>query len=212
MADRFKELSVQDLLARMATRDPVPGGGSAAALAGAMGSALLHMVVELTSGGDKAPDRDRELTEIGAEAAAWQSEFLRLAEADAAAYATVIEARRLPRSTERERTARTAQITGATREATMAPLETARRAAQLLELAERLAPMGNRNAVSDVGVGALLATAALRGAILNVRINLPFLAQDDPLREEAAAEVERLLHGLEAREAAVRAAVEERLA
>ena len=211
MDDRLTDLSVRDLVERLATNDPIPGGGSASALAGAMGAALVQMVVALTIGRPSAAEHGATLIEIAESALAAQSDLLRLAELDAAAYAAVVAARRLPRDTERERQARDVQVTAATREATMAPLETARAAAGVLGLAERLAPIGNRQAISDVGVGAQLAATAMRGAALNVRINLPHLPADEPLRVEAAAVVDEVLTALDAREAALRRAVEERL-
>ena len=211
MDDRLTDLSVRDLVERLATNDPIPGGGSASALAGAMGAALVQMVVALTAGRPASAEHEAALAEIAESAVGAQSDLLRLAELDAAAYDAVVTARRLPRGTDRERQAREVQVAAATREATMAPLETARSAANVLGLAERLAPLGNRHAISDVGVGALLAATAMRGAALNVRINLPHLAADEPLRAEAAAELAKLLGHLDAREAAVRRAVEERL-
>lgn len=210
--ERLAELGLETFLVRLSSRDPVPGGGSAAALAGAMGAALIHMVVELTAGRRGSEADETVLAEVGGAAAGWQSELLRLAELDAAAYDAVIRARRLPRATDLEIQARDVQVAAAVREATRVPLEVVRRAAEVLALAERLAPMGHRTAISDVGVGALLAVAAMRGAALNVGINLPSLPDHDPLHEEASAQVERLLEGLDRREAAVRAAVEERLA
>jgi formiminotetrahydrofolate cyclodeaminase len=98
-------------------------------------------------------------------------------------------------------------MTGAAR----VPLRTAIVAAEVLELAERMAPIGNRNAVSDAGVAALLAAAALRGALLNVRINLPYLPADDPLRISAAGEISRLEALAAARERAAMSAVDARL-
>ncbi len=211
MDDRLTEMTVRELVERLATDEPVPGGGSAAALTGAMGAALIQMVVELTVGRPTADGHDSELGQIGSNAAGSQSELLRLAEADATAYASVIAARRLSRGTERERESRRVQVDAAMRDATRAPLETARRAVGVFELAEALAPIGNRNAVSDIGVAGLLAAAALRGAALNVRINLPFLSEDEPLRDEAAREIEQLLTGLEDRERTLQAAVAERM-
>ena len=102
---------------------------------------------------------------------------------------------------------RRVQIVAAVREATEAPLEVARRAAQVLDLAERLAPMGNRNAMSDVGVAGLLAATALRGAAMNVEINLPSLPHDDPLRGEATEALGGLLADLDDRDRALRSAV-----
>lgn len=211
MDERLTDLSTRELIERLATSDPVPGGGSAAALAGAMAAALVHMVVALSAGRATAADHEEELGEVGDAAVAAQSDLLRLAELDAAAYAAVVAARRLPRETDLERRAREVQIAGATREATMAPLETVRRAADVLALAERLAPIGNRNAVSDAGVAALLAAAAMRGGALNVRINLPYLPADDELRSEVPDRLQGMLENLDARERAVRDAVEGRL-
>ena len=207
----LNDLPAPELIERMATGDPIPGGGSAAALAGAMGAGLLRMVVALTSGRPAAAEDETELTEIAMGAANCQSELLNLVELDAVAYDGVIRARRLPRGTELERDARAVQVTAAIREATRAPLQTARLAEQVLSLAERLAPIGSRNAISDAGVGALLAVAALRGAVLNVQINLPYLDADDALRTIAIDELERVLSGLDERERAIREQVEGQL-
>jgi len=210
MDSRLSELTVQELLERLATKDPVPGGGSAAALGGAMGAALVQMVVALTAGRPAAAANEDALKEIQLRGATLTSELLRLSELDAAAYAAVVTARRLPRETEVEQLARTRQIEAATREATAIPLEVTRRADEVLALAERVAPIGNRNAVSDVGVAALLAAAAMRGAAMNVRTNLPYLPASEPLRDEAAREVDRLLADIDERERRIRGAVMER--
>lgn len=209
MDERLVDLSTRDLVARLATSDPVPGGGSAAALAGAMGAALVRMVVELTTGRPAAEAHESELTEVAIAAAQFQSELLSLADADAAAYAAVVAARRLPKDGEREREARRVQLDAALREAIRIPLATARAAAEVLALAERLVPIGNRNAISDVGVAALMAVTALRGAALNVEINLPYL--DDRLGSEAASELGALMASVDARAEAVRTGVAERL-
>lgn len=211
MDEPITDLPARELIERLASGEPIPGGGSASALTGAMGAALVQMVVALTRGRPAAAEFEPGLTEIAVAAANCQSELVNLADLDALAYAAVVSARRLPKETERERQARDVQVAAATREATRAPMQTARMAAAVLELAERLAPMGNRNAVSDVGVAALLAAAAIRGAALNVRINLPYLDAAEPLHDEAAGEVDRLLAGLDERERAIRAAVEARL-
>jgi len=212
MDQRLTDLPIRDFVARLATGSPVPGGGSAAALAGALGAALVHMVVELTSGRPAAEGHEDLLADLRLAAATTQSELLRLVEVDAAAYDAVIRGRRLPRDTEREREARRVAIDAATRDATRIPLETARHAATVIDLAERLVPIANRNAISDLAVGAQLAATAVRGATHNVRINVAFLPDDEPLRGSALAEVERLLAELPDREHAVVAAVEERMA
>jgi methenyltetrahydrofolate cyclohydrolase len=209
-ADRLNDLPARELIERLASSDPIPGGGSASALAGAMGSALVRMVVALSVGRPAAEGNETELTEIATGAAQCQSELLNLAQLDAVAYDAVVQARRLPKSTDLERRARAVQVGAAVREATRAPLEVARMAERVLGLAERLAPIGNRNAISDVGVGALLAAAALRGAVLNVRINLPGV-DDEDLRARATEECARFLESLDDRERALRLAVDARL-
>lgn len=211
MDERLTDLTARRLVERLATSDPVPGGGSAAALTGAMGAALVHMVVELSTGRPAAEEHEGALAEIGTAAAAAQSELLALAERDAVAYDAVVRARRLPRGSDAEQRARDDRLTAAMREATRVPLETARVAGQVFELAEILAPIGSRNAISDVGVAALLASAALRGAALNVEINLPYLAPDEPLRDDAAQAIASLLAAIDRREHAVRVAVAERM-
>lgn len=211
MDTRLGELTLDAFIGKLGSDAPAPGGGSASALAGAMAASLVQMVVALTSGRAGGEVAENDLRELGLAAAGFQSELLQLVDTDAAAYASVIAARRLPRATDRERELRRVQIDAAVREATRAPLTIAQRAEAVLKLAERLAPIGNRNAISDAGVAGLLATAALRGAALNVQINLPYLPEEEPLRRDAARRVDELLDGLEVREAALRAAVAERL-
>ena len=211
MQDRLSELPARELLERLSTSAPIPGGGSAAALAGAMGAALVHMVVELTAGRPAAAEHEASLDALRADAARLRDELLELAEVDALAYEGVVMARRLPRDSDAERAEREERIAAATRDATLAPLRTARAGATILELAERLAPIGNRNAITDAGVGGMLAATAIRGAALNVLINLPSLAADDALGGSAAAEVRELLDGLAERERALRQVVEGRM-
>ena len=211
MHDRLSELSVRDLLERLSSSAPIPGGGSASALAAAMGASLVHMVVQLTAGRPAAAQHEPALARIGTDAARLRDELIGLAELDAAAYAGVVAARRLPRDSEAERAERETRVAAATHDATAAPLAAAQASATVLKLAEQVAPIGNRNAISDAGVAGSLAASALRGAALNVRINLPYLATDDPLGPAAAAEIRDLLGGLDERELALRRTVDERM-
>jgi formiminotetrahydrofolate cyclodeaminase len=190
--DRLAELPVRELIGRLASKAPTPGGGSAAALAGAMGAALVEMVGELTLGRTSPQVDEATVREILSAATARRTELLELAELDASAYDAVVAARRLPRETDGQRADRATRIAEATREATRIPLSVAESAADVLRLAERIAPLGNPNAVSDAGVAAQLASASVRGALLNVRINLPSLAADDPLRGEAGGRIGEL--------------------
>lgn len=176
-----------------------------------MAASLVGMVVELTRGRPDAEDAADELEAIGAAAGSLREELLGLTDIDADAYRAVVTARRLPKDSEEQRHARSERITEATREATRAPLRIAQAAAATMVLAERVAPIGNPNAVSDVGVAALLAVASVRGAALNVRINLPYLPGDDPLRADAGLAVEQLTSNLEARASAIHRLVEDRI-
>jgi len=208
---RLTNLTVRDLTERLARSDPVPGGGSVAALAGAMGAALVAMVAELTSGRPDYAEHEATIAELRSAALERLALLLTLAEEDATAYESVVRARRMPKESEPQREARAAALRGAMLDAARVPLRTAVVAAEVLELAERMAPIGNRKAVSDAGVAALLAAAALRGAVLNVRINLPYLPADDPLRISATGEISRLEAMATARERAALGAVDARL-
>ena len=207
----LNDLPAPELIERMATGDPIRAAAARPRSPARWAAGLLRMVVALTSGRPAAAGDEKELTEIAIGAATCQSELLNLVELDAVAYDGVIRARRLPRGTDIERQARAVQVAAATREATRAPLQTARLAEQVLKLAERTrADRESQRAISDAGVGALLAVAALRGAVLNVQINLPYLARTTPCAI-ATDEVERLLNGLDDREHAIREQVEGQL-
>jgi formiminotetrahydrofolate cyclodeaminase len=210
-ATHLGELTVNDLLERLASSAPIPGGGSASALAAAVGAGLVAMVASLTVGRAEYADAEPMATQIGGAALAVRDELVELADRDSHAYDQVVQARRMPRETDEQKAARSATLSRAIQLAAEIPLRTAHVAAQALELAAQIAPIGNRNAVSDAGVAALLAAAAVRGAILNVRINLPYLAPDTVLRREGPAELERLESETLEQERAALAAVAERL-
>ena len=208
---RLIDLTFDALTERMASSDPVPGGGSAAALAGAMGAALVAMVAALTSGRPEYAEHEATVSVMRADALSRRGLLLELAEQDATAYESVVRARHMPKDSKADRDSRATALRGAMLDAARVPLRTAAVAAEVLELAERIAPIGNRNAVSDAGVAAQLAAAALRGALLNVRINLPYLAADEPLRLSAPGEIRRLETLAAQREGAALQAVDARL-
>ncbi len=208
---QLAQLAVRELLARLSSSDPVPGGGSAAALAGAMGASLVSMVAALTVGRAEYAEADAMARQIGEAAGTLRAELVDLAERDSGAYQAFVSARRLPRETDEQRAARARAMGTAIALAAEVPLRTARVASQALELARRIAPIGNRNAVSDAGVAAQLTSAAVRGAILNVRINLPLLPEDAPMRLSAPNELTRLEREAANLEAAALADVATRL-
>jgi formiminotetrahydrofolate cyclodeaminase len=186
------DLPVRELAAALSSSAPVPGGGSAAAIAGALGASLVAMVAALTAGRPGYEAVDAEAQAIGGQAAGLRDRLLDLAERDSDAYDAVMRARRLPRESDEEKSARKRAMGESFVMAASVPLDTARTAEQVLQLAARIAPIGNPNAASDAGVAAQLASAAIRGAILNVRINLPYLPAGTELAATAPAEIARL--------------------
>jgi formiminotetrahydrofolate cyclodeaminase len=206
------ELTVRDLTERLASRAPTPGGGSASALGGALGAALVEMVCELTVGRPEYEDVDPIARQIGAAAGELRVALLDAAQEDATAYEAVAEARRLPRETDEEKAARKAAIAEASVAATEVPLRVVRLALDVLDVAARMAPIGNRNAVSDAGVAALFAAAAARGAALNVTINLPALPEDHPLRRDGARRLAEMDAAVAQRESEALSAVRQRIA
>lgn len=173
------DLAAHDLLDRLASTDPTPGGGSAAAWAGATGAALVAMVsgMEKTRTGDPA-ERAR-LDGVRARVGEAGQELRRLVDEDAAAYDAVMAAYRLPKQTDEEKAARKASIGQALERATDVPLRTAVHCLTVLQAAVDAAADGNPNALSDALTGGALAWAGLRGALANVRINT---REDDPAR------------------------------
>ena len=168
----FAELSLQGFLDALASDAPTPGGGTAAATAGAMGASLTKMVAALTLSKEKyaaSHDAVRPIAEAGELA---RAEFLELASEDSAAYDEVVAARRSPKDTDAQKAARAHRIALANRRAAEVPMRTARAAVRLLAALPELAEKGNPNAVSDVGAASLLLDACVEGALLNVGINL----------------------------------------
>jgi formiminotetrahydrofolate cyclodeaminase len=169
-------------LERLSSSAPTPGGGAAAALGAATGAALVEMVVNLTVGKSAYVEHEPHVQPIGEQARALRLRALELAAADEAAFDRVMAAYGLPRQTAEEKAARSAAIQAATVEAARPPLEIAEVAARVIELAAALPGRSNRNVLSDVGVAAALAGAALESAAINVEVNLGAL-KDEGVRE-----------------------------
>lgn len=168
----FTDLPVSQFLDALASKEPVPGGGSGAALAGALGAALVSMVANLTIGKKGYEAVEQDMKEVLARSEAIRAELPQLLEADTRAYSEVMAAYRLPRGTEAEKQAREAAMQERLKGAAEVPLRIAKRCAQVVAIALPAAQKGNKWAVSDAGVGALLGEAAMRSALLNVDINL----------------------------------------
>jgi len=189
------ERSVQALLDELAEGTATPGGGTAAALAGAMGAALLGMVCRLTIGRPRFADVELELRAALDEAEHLRARLLELADADREAFDAVMAAYRLPRKTAQECEVRRAAIQKAMKEATRVPLATARACAAVIRLAHRVIPKVNPNAVGDGRVAALLAKAGLQGAQLNVTLNLTQIA-DSEFVKVSEEELKQITAGL----------------
>lgn len=172
--------SLSGFVGAVASPSPVPGGGSVAALAGALAAALTQMVAGLTIGKKKYAAVDAEMRDIAVRATGLVNSLSALVARDADAYAQVTEAYKLPQEPEAAATARREAVTAALLGAAQVPLATARACADVAALTVVVAARGNTNAASDAGVAALLADAACRGAMLNVRINVAALDDRTP--------------------------------
>jgi len=155
-----------------------PGGGSVAALAGALSAALCSMVASLTSAKQGMEDSKESMAVTGARAQSLKDWFLAAVDADTDAFDAVLAAIRMPRKTPEDVANRTEAMAAANLGATLVPLEVMERSVQALELALITAADGNPNSVSDAGVAGICAVAAAEGASLNVRINLGSLVGD----------------------------------
>jgi formiminotetrahydrofolate cyclodeaminase len=202
MSERpLAEFALLDLLDAFASNEPVPGGGSASALAGAVGASLLLMVADMTKTRTAAPEETADLADAAARLRPRREELTELVDRDSEAYQAVVAAYKLPKESEAEKEARRLAIEAAMREATEVPLETMRVCQQALRGAVIVAAAGNPRAGSDVGVGVELLIAAVRGARMNVDANLASLSdaayvsrvatERDVLVADAEADAER---------------------
>jgi methenyltetrahydrofolate cyclohydrolase len=186
--------TVRDYLDALASDAPAPGGGSAAALVGAMGAALVSMVANFTVGRPRYRDVEGEVRGALEAAEGARVRLLALMTEDEEAYSAYGAAARLPRGTEEEQAARREALQSALRAAAGPPLAMAGVCRQVLDLARLVAERGNPRLASDAGVAALLAEAALRASAINVRVNLVAL-HDAAFVAQTEAELNRLLEG-----------------
>ncbi|MGV9773646.1 cyclodeaminase/cyclohydrolase family protein [Streptosporangium sp. NPDC003464] len=182
----MRDQTIGDFLDRLAGRVPAPGGGASAALHGAQAAALLGMVARY-SDGPKHAEHGQVINRILAEADALRDHALQLAEDDAAAFTAVTDSYRLPKATDEEKAARSAAIAGALAAAAVPPAGTVAAARRLVELAEELLPIGNRNVITDVAAAAEAARAAATTARVNIEINLAGI-KDEEVRAGLAAQ------------------------
>jgi glutamate formiminotransferase/formiminotetrahydrofolate cyclodeaminase len=191
----------------LASAAAVPGGGSAAAYAGAMGAALAAMVGRIAA----RKEASEATTALITEADNLRADFIRLVDDDSAAYLHVSEAMKMPKATDEEKNARTERLQSALLAASRVPLEIAMTSRRLLDLCERTVERAAPATVSDVGVGAFLAETALRGAALNVMINLASL-KDAAQVKVLSEDLDRAVDGAEEQRKRITDFVESRIA
>ena len=166
-----EEKKICEYLEVLSSKAPVPGGGGASALAGALGNALGQMVVNLTVGKKKYAEVEEEMQEYLEHLKTMQQEFLHLSDRDAEVFAPLAECYRLPSATLEEKEHKETVMEEKLLDASMVPVEIMEKALELLEILDVLADKGSRMAVSDVGVAVQFTRTALLGAVMNVYIN-----------------------------------------
>jgi glutamate formiminotransferase/formiminotetrahydrofolate cyclodeaminase len=184
-------MRVTDFADLLSTDSPAPGGGSVAALCGALSGALAAMVGALTHGKKGYEKVFDEVKEIGDQGQKLKEIFLQDVDRDTEAFNRVMAAARLPKKTDEDKAARESAMQDANKAATLVPLDVLRRAWEAAQAARRIVEKGNKNSVSDGGVAALTARAAAEGAFLNVMINLPGIADKD-FRSKTLKEAEEI--------------------
>ena len=199
----MQDMNVRELIELTASNAPAPGGGAIAALSGAFGAALAAMVGSLTLGKKGYEDAQKEMAEMSDKGKNLAKKLLAAMDEDANSFNGYMAALGMPKGTEEEKTIRRAAMQDALKSASLVPLNTAKTAAEVFPLAEAAVKSGNRNAVTDGLVAAMMARAAVLGALLNVKINLGSIKDEafvqelqaacGALQEEAIAAEQRIL-------------------
>ena len=189
---KLAEMNVTEFAKVLASDAPAPGGGSTAALEGALGAALTAMVCRLTEGKKAFADQREAILEVMAKAEALQAQFLDVMDRDTDAFLVVSNAFAMPKATDEEKAARSAAIQKGLEGCTATPFEMMELAAQTIELTESLLGRFNTASASDLGVGALSLRTAVQGAWLNVLINIGSLKNKE-LAEDYRAKGQALV-------------------
>ena len=188
----LKDTSIELFLDDLASRKPTPSGGSAAAVMGAMGAALVSMVCNLTIGRTQYRDFEEELKSVLTKAEELRRDLIKMIEEDMQAFDAVMRAYRMPRLTKDETATRAQVIQTALKTATLVPMRCCRACREVIILGRVVGDKGNRNVVSDAGVATVAAYAALRSAALNVFTNAKVIT-DRIFAEKQLVELEQLL-------------------
>lgn len=188
----YNEMKIDEFIAVLASKEPVPGGGGASALVGAVGTALGNMVGSLTLGKKKYADVEEDIIALKSKADALQSELLELIQADAECFTPLSEAYGLPKGTEEEIAYRNKVMEEALALACSVPLKIMEACCRAIDITDEFAKKGSRLAISDAGVSATMLRAALFGASLNVSINTQ-LIKNREYASELDARAEEML-------------------
>ena len=186
--------SMKSFLDELASSAPTPGGGSVAALSGALGAALISMVSNLTIGKEKYASVQDEITALLDESEKLRVSLDDLFQEDVEAYTRLSQTMKMPRETEEQKNVRATAMQKALKDASDVPMRIAEKCVEVMDLCRPAAEKGNINAVSDVGVGILMAEAGLRSAALNVLINLGMI-KDETFVNESRDKLGKLLSG-----------------
>jgi len=208
---RFRDMTIEAFIRLLASSDPVPGGGSASAVAGAIGAALVAMVAALSEGRPRYAAHAGTHARAGAEGKRLADQFLTLADEDSIAYGRFAAAMRLPRETDAERASRSAALRAAARSAAEVPFRCVAACRELVAAGESLAGRSNANASSDLAVAANLGEAAARGAAENVLVNLP-ARDDEAVAAQMTEQADAILHEVQELADRTREVVASRLA
>ena len=188
----IESMTIQEFLDVLSSKEPVPGGGGASALAGALGNALGQMVSNLTIGKKKYALVEDEIKELAERMKGIQGQFTQLADQDAKVFAPLAKCYSLPSGTEEEKAYKAEVMEARLLDASLVPMEIMEKAAEMLEIMDILADKGSRMAVSDVGVGVQFIRTALLGAVMNVYINTKSMKNREKA-EEMNEKAERLI-------------------
>lgn len=190
---KFSELTLKEYMSQLAAGTPIPGGGGAAALAGALGAALASMTANFTVGREKFAADEEEAQELLGVMDSARAKLLSLIDEDAQAFSKLIEGYKMPKVTPEETAARVRVIRSAAKESAEVPMEVSRLMVDVLGAAAKLVTIGNPNVLSDAACSVLFARAAMRCAVYNVRINLE-LTKDPVYIREMEEELRLLQH------------------
>jgi methenyltetrahydrofolate cyclohydrolase len=202
--------AIEEFLDRLASKDPTPGGGSAAAIMGAMGAALVSMVCNVTFGKKGYDSAEPELREVCAKSEALRRRLTGMVAEDVAAFGELMAAYKMPKDNDEQKAQRSQAIQASLKRATEVPLNCARDCAEVICLSRRAGELGYLGVISDAGVAVSAAYAATRSAALNVYINAPSL-KDRAFAERALAELEGIMTSCTAESEAVYALVRGKL-